>query len=87
MKEALDMDERDPHLKITQNCENFSQFGLQTPHVSVEQLYMDKVNTFECQVLFLGSQSQLERARMTWLSTSRTKKSLGIFITGKFRMK
>ena len=77
MKEAVDMDEGDPHLQITQNCENFSQFGLQTPHVSAEQFYMDKVNTFECQVLLLGSQSQLERARMTWLSTSRTKKAWG----------
>lgn len=87
MKEVVDMDEGDPHLKITKNCENFSQFGLQTPHVSTEQFYMDKVNTFECQVLFLGPQSQLERARMTWLSTSRAKKALRIFITGKFRMK
>lgn len=65
MKEAVDMHEGDPYLQInTQNCETFSQFGLQTPHEkTAEQFYMDKVNTFECQVLFLGSQSQLERAR------------------------
>lgn len=85
-KKVVDVDEGDPIYRLHEAGRGSPNFAPGLKKTSEGSSIRIKWTDLKVRPASWGPQTQLEKARMTWLSCDRTKQALGIFINGTFRM-